>query len=123
RGRLPTRAARIAIVLGMRHVLIRHPGFRCASVTDVAVEIERPRPSRLQLRYRLNGRIGGLRLPAAAASTRGDELWRHTCFEAFVRASSHAAYYEFNFSPSTQWAAYAFSSYRNGMEAAAELRE
>src|SRR5205085_2843842 len=29
----------------------------------------------------------------------------------------------FNFSPSTQWAAYAFSSYRNGMEAAAELRE
>ena len=50
----------------------------------------------------------------------GDELWRHTCFEAFVRASSGAEYYEFNFAPSTQWAAYRFSEYRSGMSVVAE---
>ena len=31
------------------------------------------------------------------------------------------AYYEFNFAPSTQWAAYRFSSYRSGMRVAAEI--
>jgi hypothetical protein len=30
----------------------------------------------------------------------------------FVGATGHAAYREFNFSPSGQWAAYAFSDYR-----------
>jgi len=33
-----------------------------------------------------------------------DELWQHTCFEAFIGTSSGAGYYEFNFAPSTQWA-------------------
>ena len=50
-----------------------------------------------------------------------DELWQHTCFEAFVRASSGSEYYEFNFSPSTQWAVYRFTDYRNGMCVAAEV--
>ena len=35
--------------------------------------------------------------------------------------SSGAEYYEFNFAPSTQWAAYRFSDYRSGMRAAAEI--
>ena len=62
-------------------------------------------------------------MPAAAASTRGDELWRHTCFEAFVRASPDAGYYELNFSPSGQWAAYFFRSYRNGIRIADEITD
>ena len=52
------------------------------------------------------------------ATARTDDLWRHTCFEAFVRTGSGPSYYEFNFAPSTQWAAYRFSSYRNGIAAA-----
>ena len=48
-----------------------------------------------------------------------DELWRHTCFEAFVGAG--VAYYEFNFAPSRHWAAYQFSSYRSGMRVASEI--
>ena len=52
---------------------------------------------------------------------RSDELWQHTCFEAFVRASSGDEYYEFNFAPSRQWAAYRFSGYRSGMCVAAEV--
>jgi hypothetical protein len=54
-------------------------------------------------------------IPAAVAAARTDELWRHTCFEAFVRTSPGPAYYDFNFAPSTQWAAYRFDSYRSGM--------
>jgi hypothetical protein len=62
-----------------------------------------------------------LRLPPVVAAARADELWRHTCFEAFVRTSADPGYYEFNFSPSTQWAAYQFSGYRSGMRVATEI--
>ncbi len=60
-------------------------------------------------------------MPVAAANARSDGLWRHTCFEAFIRASSDIGYYELNFSPSGQWAAYQFSGYRNGMRVADEI--
>lgn len=46
---------------------------------------------------------------------RADELWRHTCFEVFVVARGSGEYREFNFSPSGEWAAYAFTAYRAGM--------
>ncbi len=52
---------------------------------------------------------------------RGDTLWRRTCFEAFVGASSSACYYEFNFAPSRQWAAFRFNGYRSGMCVADEV--
>jgi hypothetical protein len=60
-------------------------------------------------------------LPPMVAAAGADELWRHTCFEAFVRPSADPGYYEFNFSPSTQWAAYRFDSYRSGMRVATEI--
>lgn len=44
-----------------------------------------------------------------------DELWRHTCFEVFLGEQGSTAYREFNFSPSGEWAAYAFTAYRSGM--------
>jgi hypothetical protein len=62
-----------------------------------------------------------IRLPTVMENTRSDELWLHTCFEAFVGSSSGEAYYEFNFAPSTQWAAYRFDGYRRGMCAAHEI--
>src|SRR6185437_8564676 len=67
--------------------------------------------------------LSGVRLPRAATSGRSDELWRHTCFEAFVGAALDAGYYELNFSPSKQWAAYWFNGYRIGMCAAEEITE
>ena len=48
-------------------------------------------------------------------------MWQHTCFEAFARGSSGTAYYEFNFAPSTLWAAYRFDGYRSGMAVADEI--
>ena len=38
-----------------------------------------------------------------------------------MRTSPGAGYYEFNFAPSTQWAAYRFSSYRSEMRNATEI--
>jgi hypothetical protein len=75
----------------------------------------------LRLRYVVEGGLGEINVPAVTTSARADELWKHTCFEAFVGDPSGDAYCEFNFSPSTQWAAYAFTDYRSGMKAIEEL--
>jgi len=102
----------------MRHLLKLHPDSRCDTVTAVDVDVARSRAGALRLSYEVSGDIGGLRLPPIAAPARTDELWRHTCFEAFIRPQAGAAYFELNFSPSTQWAAYRFDGYRTNMRAA-----
>lgn len=51
-------------------------------------------------------------IPSPAGPSRVDRLWEHLCFEAFISASGNNSYREFNFSPSGQWAAYAFCGYR-----------
>jgi hypothetical protein len=102
----------------MRQALTLHPDSRCTAAAEIEVEVARPRPGALVLRYIVTGATGGLSLPPVTAPTRSDGLWRHTCFEAFVRAGPGAAYTEFNFAPSMQWAAYRFSEYRSGMRVA-----
>ncbi len=52
-------------------------------------------------------------LPDDAPPERTDDLWKTTCFELFVRRAGKPGYIEFNFSPSSRWAAYHFSDYRN----------
>jgi hypothetical protein len=56
--------------------------------------------------------------PAPPEPGRRDGLWKSTCFEAFLRASGEAAYREWNFAPSGDWAAYDFAAYREGMREA-----
>jgi len=68
--------------------------------------------SDLALTYRVVG-AGALILPAALASARADGLWKTTCFELFLGLAGKT-YQEFNFSPSSRWASYAFSDYREG---------
>jgi len=99
----------------MRAALSLHPAFRSPAVSRIDVEVERPTAGVLTLRYRLTGAIRELVLPPATSSARADDLWRRTCFEAFVRAGDDEAYCELNFSPSSHWAAYRFSGYREGM--------
>src|SRR5580704_16705499 len=105
----------------MRHTLRLHPDSHCAAATRIEADVARPRPGNLILSYVVSGEIGDLRWPPVMAPARADELWRHTCFEAFIRASTGPAYFEFNFSPSTQWAAYQFSGYRSAMRIATEI--
>jgi hypothetical protein len=101
--------------IGMRGALNIHPDSHFTAVTHIAVEASRPHTSQLALQYLVTGTTSELRMPPAATPARADELWRHTCFEAFVRPLRSAPYYEFNFAPSMQWAAYRFTDYRNGM--------
>ncbi len=54
-------------------------------------------------------------IPQAEEPGRRDELWRTTCFEAFLRGEGDEPYREWNFAPSGEWAAYDFSAYREGM--------
>jgi hypothetical protein len=105
----------------MRQTLRLHPNSSCFAVTQIEVEVARPHARSLVFAYLMAGRISDLAMPPTAAATRADELWRHTCFEAFVAVPPSAAYYEFNFAPSTQWAAYRFSGYRSGMRVATEI--
>ena len=68
----------------------------------------------LSLRYDLFGDLSRLQIPTGDDGARRDELWRRTCFEAFLRANGADAYVEFNFSPNRDWAAYQFTTYREG---------
>lgn len=102
----------------MRQALKLYPDSHCGGVTAIAVDVAWLRTGVLLLSYELTGDIDEVRLPPIVAPTRADELWRHTCFEAFIRPGSNPAYFEFNFAPSTQWAAYEFDGYRSGMRAA-----
>ncbi|MEG3086532.1 DOMON-like domain-containing protein [Sphingomonas sp. PB4P5] len=51
-------------------------------------------------------------IPSPANPVRTDGLWQTTCFELFVMQAGEERYVELNFSPSGQWAAYTFESYR-----------
>jgi hypothetical protein len=105
----------------MRHGLVRHPDSTCVAATRIEVQIARPSAGSLSLSYLVHGRLGELRLPPITAPVRSDELWQQTCFEAFVGTAEGNAYYELNFAPSTQWAAYRFGGYRSGMRVATEI--
>ncbi len=96
----------------MHVALIRHPDSRSDAASAIVVGVKRT-DAVLTLDYCAGGAI---RLPAETAPARADHLWQHTCFEAFIGVPGSDAYYEFNFSPSRQWAAYRFDMYRNGVE-------
>ncbi|MET0586994.1 MAG: DOMON-like domain-containing protein [Novosphingobium sp.] len=97
------------------HRLICHPDTPARTVRGIDVELVR-KPGALWLRYYIDGVLDALALPPPATAVRKDGLWQTTCLEAFVRDSAGEGYREFNFSTSGEWAAYSFTSYRDGME-------
>lgn len=90
-----------------------HPDTPMPAVRGIEAHASIAPDGRLRISYRLDGDTVRLRIPPPqAAPGPTDGLWRHTCFEAFVARAGAARYHEFNFSPSGQWAAYAFRAYR-----------
>jgi hypothetical protein len=83
----------------------------------IGVEVERASPDLLRLTYRVGGDLACMAIPRPQNAERADRLWQHSCFEIFLGAEQ--GYYEFNFSPSSQWAAYRFDGHRTGMRDAA----
>ena len=91
-------------------------------VRALVASAEREGEGALIFRYQLDADPRAVRIPATRAPRQTDELWKHTCFEAFIACSPRtSAYCELNFSPSTEWAAYSFESYRQGMAPAAPV--
>lgn len=101
--------------------LVPHPTTPTPWLRAIEVEVRRT-PGRLVLRYAAKGDIEGLDLPKPATPARTDDLWKHTCFEAFLMPQDGAAYVELNLSPSSQWAAYAFDAERQGMRSAETVK-
>lgn len=91
-----------------------HPSTRPEAVRAVQVLVRRSESAELQISFRLDGDISRILLPPPGVPRIATELWRHTCFETFIAVEGLAAYHEFNFAPSGEWAAYAFRGYRNG---------
>lgn len=99
--------------MSVRRDLIPHPHTPSGPAQAVRVEVER-RGTALSLTYALGGDVERIRVPPPVPPERVEDLWRRTCFEAFLRASEEEAYFELNFSPSGEWAAYRFDGYRAG---------
>lgn len=93
--------------------LIRHPDSPQDGARAVTAEVSLA--GRLaRIAYIVDG-LDEVRLAPVARPERRDGLWQTTCFELFTRRPGAAAYREYNFAPSGEWAAYAFSGYRTGM--------
>ncbi|MBV8741448.1 MAG: DOMON-like domain-containing protein [Sinobacteraceae bacterium] len=109
---MPARAHR-------RVALVGHPGAHSSAIHSLEAQVTLRDGAELLLHYVLRAELARLRIPPPAADPgRVDELWRHTCFEAFVSESPGPGYLELNFSPAGSWAAYAFDDYRQGMRPA-----
>jgi hypothetical protein len=98
-----------------------HPQSSCAAVTGISVTVTRRTAAILHLHYQLTGDIAALCLPEQTAPHRGEKLWEHSCFEIFLRVPDSPAYIEYNFAPTSAWAAYGFSAYRKGHRAAEDV--
>lgn len=105
----------------IRRTLELHRDFVDLAATVIDVEIDLSLAGRLRLGYRVTGDLDRLLVPPAAPAARTDALWKTTCFEAFIQPGDGGAYYEFNLSPSTAWAVYAFTAPRQGMRPALEI--
>ncbi|NMG66071.1 hypothetical protein GPA19_14055 [Azoarcus indigens] len=89
-----------------------HPTTAAGPVRQLTAAVDVTADGGLRLVYRLQADFDALRLPPATLPAAADGLWQHTCFEAFVARAGEAAYLEFNFAPSGQWAAYRFCASR-----------
>jgi hypothetical protein len=89
-----------------------HTTTVCNAVQTLHVKVESQPKGDLHLSYELTGDLSQILIPEPQPSAPQDRLWEHTCFEVFIALENKASYHEFNFSPSGQWAAYAFSEYR-----------
>jgi hypothetical protein len=94
--------------------LVCHANSPSRAIRAVTAHATRTAEGKLALHYSMEGEITAVQVPTPGPARIGWKLWRHTCCELFVRARGADAYYEFNFSPSGEWAAYAFTKYREG---------
>jgi len=89
-----------------------HPETPTDAVRGIAARVGREPGGKLAVSYIVEGDLDRIRVPAPRPPGIASRLWQHTCCEVFVACKGLPAYYEFNLSPSGEWAAYAFDGYR-----------
>jgi hypothetical protein len=104
-----------------------HPDTPTDAVHGIAARVRRMLEGKLAVTYVLEADLDRLRIPAPRAPRAANGLWRHTCCEIFIACKGLPAYREFNFSPSGEWATYAFDGYRvpsaGGLDVAAPVAQ
>lgn len=96
------------------HPLMLHVACDLGPIRAVTASITAT-PGGCEAEFHLDGYTPAIVIPRASAPARQDNLWQTTCFEIFWQPLGGTAYREFNLSPSGQWAAYDFDSFREGM--------
>lgn len=94
--------------------LVCHSDTPAASIRSVAVELCMTDVDDVLLTFSISP-ADALAVPDPVSPARADGLWQRTCCELFLNPEGSEGYFEFNLSPSGQWAAYAFDGYRLGM--------
>lgn len=91
--------------------LVLHPDCAPGPITTVSASVA-PTASGCRARFRFEGDIARIRVPAKAPARRTDFLWKTTCCEIFWQPAGGPGYREFNLSPSGRWACYDFDDVR-----------
>lgn len=89
-----------------------HPQTNTTVVRGIVARVRRGLGGTLAITFVVDADLDRLRIPPPRASCLTHGLWEHTCFEAFIALENMPGYHEFNFAPSSEWALYAFHSYR-----------
>jgi len=76
----------------MKRLLRPHPASPPSPIRKIAVDAARLLDGRLSLAFMAHGDLARIRIPAERASVQADELWRATCFEAFLRSPDAETY-------------------------------
>ncbi|MBM4208370.1 MAG: DOMON-like domain-containing protein [Gammaproteobacteria bacterium] len=99
----------------VKSCLLYHPDTADDRIKNLHIGVKALYQDRsLKLHFDVLGDIDYLLIPKPKSPEEVDGLWQHTCFEAFISVVEESYYREFNFSPSGDWAAYAFDDYRHG---------
>jgi hypothetical protein len=92
-----------------------HPETPSAVVRGIRARVARRHADRLEVSYAIDCELARLLIPPPRQPRFAQRLWQHSCCELFVARKGERAYREFNFSPSGEWAAFAFTRYREGL--------
>src|SRR5262249_10776694 len=95
-------------------VLTAHPSTPCAAIRAFDVRVQVRETDLLVLDYALQGDIARWRMPPNGEARRVDELWNHSCFEAFWVTDDSPGYYELISPPWGGGSAYRFPASREG---------
>lgn len=92
--------------------LYPHPSSSPGYVDHIAAFATVSPDRTLNAHFAIQGDVDTLIWPERRRGSWVKDLWKTTCFELFARAPQEAAYTEFNFSPSSDWCAMRFDTYR-----------